>query len=215
MRFYKPHTKFYCGIDVHSRIIYMCIIGEDKKALVHRKLKNQDTGKLVKILLKYKDDIVIACESTFAWYWLSDFCAEHGFEFILGHPYYMKAISGAKVKNDKVDSEKIARLVQAGMFPLAYACCRLVRCSHESAGKRYGSGSKKMGNVYLKRAFSEAAIFVTKFNPRIEKYQKKLESRKGKMKAYRCLAQGIISDAVSEIKSESVILFTAKMLQVI
>ena len=93
MRFYKPHTKFYCGIDVHSRIIYICIIGENKKVLVHRKLKNMETDKLSAILKPYKDNIVIACESTFAWYWLSDFCAKHGVEFILGHPYYMKAIS--------------------------------------------------------------------------------------------------------------------------
>ena len=41
-----------------------------------------------------------------------------------------------------------------------------------------------MGNVYLKRVFSEAAVYVTNFNPRIEKYYKKLESKKGKMKAY-------------------------------
>jgi hypothetical protein len=32
----------------------------------------------------------------------------------------MKAIHGAKVKNDRMDSEKIARLVAAGMFPLAH-----------------------------------------------------------------------------------------------
>ena len=49
MRFYKPHTKFYCGVDTRSRIIYVCIIGEDKKILVHKKLKNQDTTQLLEI----------------------------------------------------------------------------------------------------------------------------------------------------------------------
>ncbi|MDL1957765.1 MAG: hypothetical protein LWW99_00015 [Deltaproteobacteria bacterium] len=49
MRFYKPHTKFYCGVDMHSRIIYVCVIGEDKKILVHKKLKNQDTIQLLEI----------------------------------------------------------------------------------------------------------------------------------------------------------------------
>ena len=48
-----------------------------------------------------------------------------------------------------------------------------------------------MGNVYLKRVFSESAIFVAKFNPRIEKYHKNLESKKGKMKAYSLLAHKI------------------------
>ena len=49
MRFYKPHIKFYCGVDMHSRITYVCVIGEDKKILVHKKLKNQDTTQLLGI----------------------------------------------------------------------------------------------------------------------------------------------------------------------
>ncbi len=53
---------------MHSRVIYLCIIGEDKKILVHKKLKNQDTTQLLEILEPYKDSIVVSCESTFAWY---------------------------------------------------------------------------------------------------------------------------------------------------
>ena len=33
----------------------------------------------------------------------------------------MKAIHGGKTKSDKIDSEKIARLLKGGMFPQAYA----------------------------------------------------------------------------------------------
>jgi hypothetical protein len=36
---------------------------------------------------------------------------------------------------------------------LSYA--RLVRCTHESAGKKKGSGGKKIGNAHLKWAFPE------------------------------------------------------------
>ena len=32
----------------------------------------------------------------------------------------MKAIHGGKAKNDKIDSEKIARLLKGGRFPCAY-----------------------------------------------------------------------------------------------
>jgi len=32
----------------------------------------------------------------------------------------MKAIHGGKAKSDKIDSEKIARLIKGGTFPLAY-----------------------------------------------------------------------------------------------
>jgi transposase len=35
---------------------------------------------------------------------------------------------------------------------------RLVKCAYQSAGKTYGTGGAKMGNVHLKWAFSEAAV---------------------------------------------------------
>ena len=48
----------------------------------------------------------------------------------------------------------IRRFPEAGQF-LSYA--RLVRCVHESAGKKQGTGGNKIGNAHLKWAFSEAA----------------------------------------------------------
>ncbi len=50
MRFYKPHTKFYCGVDLHARDIYICITGQNKEAFVHRSLANKDTQVFLKIL---------------------------------------------------------------------------------------------------------------------------------------------------------------------
>lgn len=47
--------------------------------------------------------------------------AQEGIEFILGHALYMRCIHGGKAKNDKVDSEKIARIIHGRNFPLAYA----------------------------------------------------------------------------------------------
>src|SRR5262249_60410519 len=48
----------------------------------------------------------------------------------------------------------VRRFPAVGPF-LSYA--RLVRCSHESAGKRQGTGGNKIGNAHLQGAFSEAA----------------------------------------------------------
>lgn len=120
MNFYSSNKSFYCGIDLHSRNIYICLMDKDRKILVHRQLKSRATDILIKIFEPYKHDLVVAAESTFAWYWLADFCAENNIEFILGHALYMKAIHGAKAKNDRIDSEKIALLAQGGMFPLSY-----------------------------------------------------------------------------------------------
>jgi len=36
--------------------------------------------------------------------------------------------------------------------------CRVVKCAHESAGKRYRTSGHHIGNVHLTWAFSEAAV---------------------------------------------------------
>jgi transposase len=51
----------------------------------------------------------------------------------------------------------IRRFPEVGQF-LSYA--RLVRCVHESAGKKQGTGGNKIGNAHLKWAFSEAVCLL-------------------------------------------------------
>ena len=66
--------------------------------------------------------------------------------------------------------------------------CRLVKCTKESAGKRYGTSGKKIGNAYLKWAFSEAAVLFLRNNPAGQKYLARLEKKHGKGKALTVLA---------------------------
>ena len=64
---------------------------------------------------------------------------------------------------------------------------RLVKCAHESAGKRSGKSWRKIGNVHLKWAFSEAAVLFLRANPEGLKFKKRLERRHGKAKALSIL----------------------------
>jgi transposase len=67
--------------------------------------------------------------------------------------------------------------------------CRLVKCAKESAGKRYGTSGSKIGNAYLKWAFSEAAVLLLRDNPAGQKYLARLEKKHGTGKALTVLAQ--------------------------
>jgi transposase len=69
--------------------------------------------------------------------------------------------------------------------------CRLVKPAKESAGKRYGSSGKKIGNAHLKWAFSEAACLFLRGNPEGKKYFARLERKHGKGKALTVLAHKI------------------------
>ena len=82
--------------------------------------------------------------------------------------------------------DTINRFSDVGKF-ISY--CRLVKCSHESAGKKEKGGHNKIGNVHLKWAFSEAAVLFLRNNERGQKWHEKLVSRYGKAKAMSLIAQ--------------------------
>jgi transposase len=68
----------------------------------------------------FRQDLIVGAECMFGWYWLSDLCQKEKISFLIGHALYMKAIHGGKAKNDRIDANKIARLLRGGNFPLAY-----------------------------------------------------------------------------------------------
>jgi predicted NBD/HSP70 family sugar kinase len=38
MRFYTQAHKYYCGIDLHARSMYVCILDQAGNVLIHRDL---------------------------------------------------------------------------------------------------------------------------------------------------------------------------------
>jgi transposase len=119
MQFYTRSHNFYCGIDLHTRKMYLCILNSEGEAVFHRNRAASPEAFLTAIA-PFREDLVVCCECMHCWYWLADLCFEEGIEFVLGHAYYMKAIHGAKSKNDRIDSEKIARMLRGGLIPMAY-----------------------------------------------------------------------------------------------
>jgi transposase len=80
--------------------------------------------------------------------------------------------------------DQARRFPEVGNF-LSYS--RLVRCEHESAGKKKGSGGKKIGNAHLKWAFSEAACLMLRAWPDAKKWLQRQERKRGKRKALSVL----------------------------
>ena len=120
MKYYNSTTEFNCGIDLHARQMYVCLMDRQGKKLVHTNIKNNDFAYFLKLVQPYRHDLTVCCECMFGWYWLSDACAEAGLTFVLAHALYLKAIHGGKNKNDRIDSEKIAHLLRTNLIPPAY-----------------------------------------------------------------------------------------------
>ena len=135
MRFYNQQHKFYCGIDLHARKMYVCILDRKGKTKVHENIKT-DPEALFDLIFPFIEDVVICVECMFSWYWVADFCTEHKIPFVLGHALYMKAIHGGKTKNDKIDSYKIAKLLMGGNLPMAYAYPAKMRATRDLLRRR-------------------------------------------------------------------------------
>jgi transposase len=118
MRFYTTQHPFYCGIDLHARPMYLCILDQRGEVLGHRNMQT-DPDTFLKTIAPSREGLVVAVECMCTWYWLADLCADEGIPFVLGQALSMKAIHGGKAKNDKIDAQKIAVLLRGGMLPQA------------------------------------------------------------------------------------------------
>jgi transposase len=122
--------------------MYVCILDQAGETLVHRNMTATPEA-LLKAIAPYREQIVLAAECMFTWYWVADFCAEHGIPFVLGHALYMKAIHGGKAKNDKIDAQKIAALLRGGMLPQAYVYPAEMRATRDLLRRRMPLARKR------------------------------------------------------------------------
>ena len=127
MKLHQCVTQFNCGIDLHAKNMYLCVMDKEGNKLLHKNIKTHDRECFLELVAPYRHDLTVACESTFNWYVVSDMCEDAGIPFVLGHAFYMKAIHKSKVKNDRADSETIASLLRGNLLPTGYVCRSHVR----------------------------------------------------------------------------------------
>jgi len=165
MNFYTEEQRYYCGIDLHARCMYLCILNQAGEVVLHQDLP-AGPEPFLQAIAPCREDVGV--ESIFTWYWLADLCSHEKIPFLgIGKVLCLVILY-------EIHDIRRFPTVQDFVF---YA--RLVKCARESAGKRHGSSGKKIGNVHLKWAFSEAAALFLRRNPEGLKYKRKLEKRVG------------------------------------
>jgi hypothetical protein len=61
MRFYNRQHRHYCGIDLHVKTMYVCILDAAGQVLVHRNLPSTPEAFLAAVA-PYREDLVVAAE---------------------------------------------------------------------------------------------------------------------------------------------------------
>lgn len=115
----KEALMFYSGIDLHKNMCFITTLDKEGNIIKQQKLPNDELTILNYFftISKHHNTVV---ESTSNWYWLSDLLTNHGINMVLAHAKYLKAISYAKVKTDKVDSLTLAQLLRMNLIPIAH-----------------------------------------------------------------------------------------------
>ncbi|MEJ2039446.1 MAG: hypothetical protein P8X55_10975 [Desulfosarcinaceae bacterium] len=61
MGFYNQQHKFYCGIDLHARKMYVCILDQKRKTKVRENIKI-DPEALFDLIIPFIEDVMICVE---------------------------------------------------------------------------------------------------------------------------------------------------------
>jgi hypothetical protein len=101
MRFYTKTHRHYCGIDLHARSMYLCILDREGEVLLHQNMKATPEAFLGAVA-PYRDDLVVAVECIFTWYWLADLCAVNRFPRVNEFLSYARLVKAQKSSAGKL-----------------------------------------------------------------------------------------------------------------
>lgn len=80
----------------------------------------------------------VAIEATGTWWWLVDLLERLGHQPVLSHPKQTKAIASARLKNDRVDAERLAVLCRGDLLPVVWIPSSEMRQARELFRHRVG-----------------------------------------------------------------------------
>src|ERR1041384_7220190 len=97
MKFFNQQDRYYCGIDLHARSMYVCVLDSQGEILLHPNMACSPES-FLKAIAPYREDLAVAVECIFTWYWLADLCSQEKIPFVVGHALSLKAIHGGQAK---------------------------------------------------------------------------------------------------------------------
>ena len=120
----------YVGLDLHKYFSFVTVMDAQGAIVKRAKLENHPDI-LLSFFSKLPDEVIVAVEATWNWYWLQELFEDHGIPMKLVHPLRARAIASARIKTDKLDSEILAHLLRVNLLPEAYICTRADRLLRE------------------------------------------------------------------------------------
>lgn len=116
------------AIDTHKESVQVHRIDDNSNPVLRERYPTTQEG-LERLLEGVRGSICVleACSTSYPIY---DYLMGNGVEVKVAHPLLLKSISGLK-KTDKVDAERMALMLKAGIIPLAHIPSQAVRMDRD------------------------------------------------------------------------------------
>lgn len=108
----------FVGLDVHKRVLQVCIIDVKGKVVFRQRLENFDRQRLLEFARQHlTPQDRIALEATTNTWAVARLLRPFVAQVVVSNPLTTKVIAQAKVKTDKIDAEVLAQLLRCDYLP--------------------------------------------------------------------------------------------------
>lgn len=125
----------YIGVDLHKKTCYITVMDKDGRIEKQTEIMN-DALEIDLFFSPLASRAKVAVESTLNWMPFYEQIEAMGGNIVLSNPLQTKAVSSARIKNDKVDSKILAELLRTNFLPVSYVQPREIRDLKELVRQR-------------------------------------------------------------------------------
>src|SRR5499426_1811471 len=119
----------HVGIDLHKHVSQIARL-EESGELTQTRLNN-DREEIRRFFEAIPAPAKVAIEASGTWWWIVDLLEELGHQPVLSNPKQTKAIAAARLKNERVDAERLAVLLRGDLLPTVWIPSAALREARE------------------------------------------------------------------------------------
>ncbi len=108
----------YAGIDLHKETITVCVMNQERKIVVEKKLRCCDEERILSFFISLGEYEAVV-EATASYEWLVRLLEKGASRFVLAHPKKLRVIAESVKKSDKLDARILAEFLALDMIPKA------------------------------------------------------------------------------------------------
>jgi len=118
----------YVGLDVHSKFTVVCVLNADGKVI-----ERQCSRRIDQLLdfLKRLPEFAVCYEASCGYGWLHEALSKLAARVVVAHPGHLALIYRSKRKHDRIDAERLAKLLYLDEVPTVHVPAAEVRAWRE------------------------------------------------------------------------------------